>query len=187
MGVVDPRGRRSTIKQNLGDEEMRRMNLWMRAGWCGALTLLFAMGAGNSALAQQAGGGRWADKDDPVAKQLIEGERKWTVLGCTANLVVDDLIADDFVGTSPDGPLYTKEHILDEEKAGATEHDCKLLSARVRFFGSNVAIIYGKESAVLTGADGKEWKRTLIWTDTAMKRNGKWQLIAVQDMVDPKK
>ena len=63
----------------------------------------------------------------------------------------------------------------------------KLLTARVRFYGNTVAMIYGSETSVRKAKDGKEFERTLIWTDTWLKRNGKWQIIAVQDMIAPKK
>ena len=56
----------------------------------------------------------------------------------------------------------------------------------MRYYGDNLAIIYGKETSIRKKADGKEYSRTLIWTDTWLKRNGKWQIIAVQDMTDPK-
>jgi len=137
-----------------------------------------------AAIAQQ-NTGRWAEASDPVAKQLIEAERKWAVLECEPSKVVSEALADDFVGTSPQGPIYTKKEALAEgppEKA----HDCKLLTARVRFYGPDLAIIYGKETSTRTAKDGKEFQRTLIWTDTWLKRNGKWQIIAVQDMTDPK-
>jgi len=48
-------------------------------------------------------------------------------------------------------------------------------------------MIYGSETSVRKAKDGKEFERTLIWTDTWLKRNGKWQIIAVQDMIAPKK
>jgi hypothetical protein len=136
---------------------------------------------------QQAVEGKWADENDPVAKQLIEQERKWAVLYCTPSNVIAEFVADDFVGTAPDGPTYTKSGLMQRHTAPTPEHDCKLLSARVRFYGPELAIIYGSETAVRTGPDGKDFQRTLIWTDTVLKRNGKWQLIAVQDMFDPKK
>lgn len=62
------------------------------------------------------------------------------------------------------------------------EHDCKFLSAKVRFYDPDVAVIYGIESALAKGPDGKEALRTLIWTDTLLRRGGRWQVIAVQDM-----
>ena len=127
----------------------------------------------------------WADANDPDAKQMIEAERKWAVLDCEPSNVVAEALAEDFVGTAPDGPLYTKKEALVEDRSEKVR-GCKLLSARVRYYGPNVAMIYGKETSTRTGKDGKEFQRTLIWTDTWMKRDGKWQIIAVQDMRDPK-
>jgi hypothetical protein len=33
--------------------------------------------------------------------------------------------------------------------------------------------------------EGKETKRCLIWTDTWLKRAGKWQIVAAQDTTIP--
>jgi hypothetical protein len=130
--------------------------------------------------------GRWADANDPIAKQLIEQERKWAVLECQPSNVVNDALADDFIGTSPDGPLYTRAEALKEPPAvTGSVTGCRLLKARVRFFGDNLAMIYGKETSARKGKDGKTFNRTLIWTDTWLKRNSKWQIIAVQDMRVP--
>lgn len=130
--------------------------------------------------------GRWAAENDPVAKHLIEQERRWGIDACHPSNVVAEFLADDFVGTSPKGMLYEKPK--DQPSAASpTERDCKLLGARVRFYGPDIAVIYGRESALVKGADGTESLRTLIWTDTALRRGGKWQLIAVQDMVAPAK
>ena len=139
-------------------------------------------------VAQEVGQGKWADENDPVARQLIEQERKWATVTCNPNdiYVVADFIADDFVGTHPKGSLYTKPALPPKGAplpAMELEHDCKLLSAKVRFYGSDVAVIYGSESALAKGPDGKEALRTLIWTDTVLRRGGRWQVIAVQDMV----
>jgi hypothetical protein len=49
---------------------------------------------------------------------------------------------------------------------------------KIRFFGNNLAIAYGSESRVKTSKDGKDSIETLIWTDTWLKRNGRWQIIA---------
>jgi len=166
---------------------MPRTNFCPFIARAGALIVLLAVALEGSACAQQVGEGKWADENDPVAKQLIEQERKWALLYCTPSNVIQEFVADDFVGTSPEGPTYTKSGLLGRHKAPAPEHDCKLLSAKVRFFGADLAIIYGSETAVRTGADGEDFQRTLIWTDTVLRRNGKWQLIAVQDMFEPKK
>jgi hypothetical protein len=131
--------------------------------------------------------GRWADASDPVAKKMIEQERAWAEDDCTPSDVVKEALADDFVGTSPRGPIYDKkEATAKPNPPEPLARDCKLLSARVRFFGDSVAVIYGKETATYKDAKGQEKERVLIWTDTWMKRDGKWQIIAVQDMVAPK-
>ena len=131
--------------------------------------------------------GRWADANDPVAKKMIEQERLWAEGACTPNDVEKEALADDFVGTSPRGPIYDKKEATTKPNPPEPlARACKLLSARVRFFGDSVAVIYGKETATHKDAAGKETERVLIWTDTWMKRQGKWQIIAVQDMVEPK-
>jgi len=135
--------------------------------------------------AMQAQQGHWADANDADAKAMIEMERKWAVLECEPSKVVAEALADDFVGTSPAGPIYTKKEALVEDRSEKAT-GCKLISAKVRYYGENVAMIYGKETSTRTGKDGKTFQRTLIWTDTWLKRNGKWQIIAVQDMKDPK-
>jgi hypothetical protein len=150
--------------------------------------LLAAMAGSVSVAAQAPVVGRWAAANDPVAKMLIEQERLWATHACKPNNVLQTLIADDFVGTSPEGTLYTKPEMLPKpgaKPATPTERDCKLISARVRYFGPDVAVVYGRESAIEKGADGKDKLRVLVWTDTFLRRAGKWQIIAVQDMDVP--
>ncbi|WP_310474723.1 nuclear transport factor 2 family protein [Sandarakinorhabdus sp.] len=145
---------------------------------------------GGPLAAAEPGIGVWAAADDPVAAKLIELERQWATHACVPNDVLQTLLAEDFVGTSPGGDIYTKAEGW--AKPGAAHsapraRDCKLLSAKVRYYGPDVAVIYGKESAIETGADGKDKPRTVVWTDTLLRRGGRWQIIAVQDMVMPEK
>ena len=51
----------------------------------------------------------------------------------------------------------------------------------MRFFGRRVAVVYGREHAVGKDASQPEAKVCQIWTDTWLKRGGKWQIIASQD------
>lgn len=153
-----------------------------------AFILSVPLAFSKSVVAQEVGQGKWADESDPVAKQLIEEERRWATVTCNPKdiYVVANFIADDFVGTHPKGSLYAKPPIPPKGSplpAMELEHDCKLLSAKVRFYGPDVAVIFGSESALANGPDGKEALRTLIWTDTVLRRGGRWQVIAVQDMV----
>ena len=63
--------------------------------------------------------------------------------------------------------------------------DCQLGEVKVKFFGDSIAIAYGAESWIDKANDGKETKRCQIWTDTWLKRAGKWQIVAAQDTIVP--
>ena len=134
-----------------------------------------------AAKAQQ---GKWAAADDQTAKSLIDKERKWAEASCTHSLIVQDILADDFQGTSPDGGRrYSKKDAIEEAKASKGEaRDCRLDDAKVHFFGDNIALVYGHETATRKSSDGKENTRSLIWTDTWLRRSGTWQIVAAQDM-----
>lgn len=92
-------------------------------------------------------------------------------------------MADDFYGTAPDGSRYTKAQELQREQSSKEEmRGCRLNDARVRWFGDNVALVYGAETAIVKGRNGTETTRCLVWTDTWLKRDGRWQVVAAQDM-----
>ena len=151
---------------------MRKMHLRicvMAIGWA----LLLVPGR-----AQQS---HWASADDKTAKYIIEMERKWAEGVCVDNGVVAGLLADDFQGTSTSGSRYTKADELRDEKNSRTARDCGLDETRVRFFGDSIAIVYGSEHAVGKDKSRPDAKVCQIWTDTWLKRNGKWQIVAAQD------
>jgi hypothetical protein len=139
-----------------------------------------------TALAQQS---HWATADDPTAKYIIDSERHWAESGCNFNNIEAKILADDFQGTSPrDGSRYTKADALNGDK-GRAGTDCRLLEARVRFFssgdGDNVAMVYGSETATHKDKDGRPVAHCLTWSDTWLKRDGKWQVIGAQDAQFP--
>ena len=138
-----------------------------------------------AAHSQQAQQSHWAAPDDKTAKFMIDMERKWAEGVCTNNGVVSELLADDFQGTSTRGERYNKEDELRDEKGPHTAHGCALDDARVRFFssssGEDVAIIYGSEHAIGKDKAHPDAKQCQVWTDTWLRRNGKWQIAAAQD------
>jgi hypothetical protein len=125
---------------------------------------------------------RWASADDPTAKALIEMERKWAISGCTPNGIEKTILAEDFHGTAPDGSQYgKKEAVSESQDAQPAERECVMYDVKVHFFGDSMAILYGSESA-LTKKDGHDYRRKLTWVDTWLKRDGKWQVVAAEDM-----
>ncbi|MBZ5648436.1 MAG: nuclear transport factor 2 family protein [Acidobacteriia bacterium] len=150
-------------------------NQWAKLAIAGMAFLLTV-----SASAQQ---GKWAAADDPSAKSIIDMERQWAEEPCDHNLIAENILADDFQGTSTDGKRYSKAEEVEDAKHPKSEaRACRLIDAKVRFFGDNVALVYGSESRIKKAQDGKEYTQTQIWTDTWLKRNGKWQIVAAQDM-----
>jgi hypothetical protein len=127
----------------------------------------------------QAQQSRWIPASDPVAKTIIDAERMWAEAGCTKESIAS-ILADDFQGTAPDGKHYDKAGALQNDK-NLIERNCKLDEVNVRLFGENMALAYGSERALQKRKGGKETLRCLVWTDTWLKRNGKWQIVAAQD------
>jgi hypothetical protein len=117
-----------------------------------------------------------------TATWMVEKSKAWADQACGGKWVIAELFAEDFRGTSPKGGRYNKptgEPVFDANTKWST--DCKLDEAEVRFFGADAAVVYGAESKTVTLPDGKSERRCLVWTDTWLRRNGKWQIIAVQD------
>jgi len=124
-------------------------------------------------------GSRWGSPGEVTVKFIIAAEAKWANSACSPQPDLKDVIADDFQGTSPSGRRYGKKDAITTDTK-ALELDCQLGKVKERFFGDSIAIAYGAESAV-KAKDGKETKHCLIWTDTWLKRAGKWQIVAAQD------
>lgn len=138
-----------------------------------AAALLLAL-----AYAQQS---HWAAADDQAAKYIIDMERQWAEGVCVDNGVIAGLLADDFQGTSTNGAHKTKADELKDEKSARTARDCGLDEAKVHFFGDSIALVYGREHAVGKDKDQPNAKVCQVWTDTWLKRNGKWQIVAAHD------
>jgi hypothetical protein len=130
------------------------------------------------AYAQQS---HWSSANDKTAKYIIEMERKWAEGVCVDNGVVAGLLADDFQGTSTKGARFTKADELKDEKGARTAHDCGLSEAKVRFFGDRLAVVYGSEHYVGKDKSQPNAKVCQVWTDTWLKRDGTWQIIASHD------
>jgi hypothetical protein len=142
----------------------------------------FAVFLGITAVPAGGQQGQWAAADNSTAKFMVDSERQWAEANCTNNKTAEQILADDFQGTSPDGKRYTKsEELADTSDPSKADHDCRLIDAKVRFFGDSLALVYGSESSIRKAKDGTEKSRCLIWTDTWLKRNGRWQIIAAQD------
>ena len=115
-------------------------------------------------------------------RYIIESERQWAesvASGDTA--VIQRILADDFVGVDPKGRHYGKsEMISDTRNAPKYFASNRLNDVKVRFY-RGTAVAQGNES----------WQRhngergRFVWTDTWIRRNGRWQIVAAEDLIAP--
>ena len=123
----------------------------------------------------------WASPGDPDAKTITALEDMWAHTACSSvPAALKAAFAEDFQGTSPKGKRYGRPTSWGGE---GDDTDCQLQQIQIRLFGDSVVVAYGNESSVSKKKDGTAKKHCLAWTDTWLKRSGKWQIIAAQDSV----
>lgn len=95
--------------------------------------------------------------------------------------VIEKILADDFVGVDIKGQNYDKTKMIRETADGPKYFVSNHLNdVKIRFYG-DTAIAQGSES----------WERRngergrFVWTDTWLRRNGRWQIAAAEDLVVP--
>jgi ketosteroid isomerase-like protein len=124
-----------------------------------------------------------------MAEELKAQEQRWEASFITHEVTVSEqLVADDFIGTSSSGKVGNKATMIAQARndknvyTSATSGDMI-----VRLFGPNVAVITGIARETGKTPTGKAFSHTYRFTDTWMERNGEWQCIAAHAMVQPKK
>jgi hypothetical protein len=110
-------------------------------------------------------------------KYIIDSEAAWAQTVATSDAsVVRRILADDVVWVL-DGEILDKEHAVADAAAGPGDFLSNHLEyAHVRFFG-DVAVVQGAEHWIRRGGRSGRF----VWTDTWLRRNGEWQIVASQD------
>lgn len=94
---------------------------------------------------------------------------------------IDELIANDFVGTSSTGKVGSKSTLLGAVRRDKNEYkSATVRGMSVRSLGPDVAVVTGIVSEGGTTKDGKQFKTSRRFTDTWRERNGRWQCVASQ-------
>jgi ketosteroid isomerase-like protein len=115
---------------------------------------------------------------------IINSERQWAESVATGDIsAIERILADDFLGVDPKGGLYNKQQMVAETR-GAPKYfvSNRLNDVKVRFYG-DTAIVQGSETwEKRSGERGR-----FVWTDTWLRRNGQWQIVAAEDLIAPEK
>ena len=127
------------------------------------------------------------DQDHREAERyIIESERACAESVATGDSsVVERILADDFVGVDPKGNAYDKSKMVSETREApkyfVSNHANEI---KVRFYG-DTAVAQGDET--WERRSGDLLRGRFVWTDTWVKRNGKWQIVAAEDLIAPEK
>jgi ketosteroid isomerase-like protein len=122
------------------------------------------------------------DDQKKTERYIIESERQWAESVASGDTgPVERILADDFLGVDPKGNLYGKAKMIsDTREAPKFFITNRLNLVKVRFYG-DTAIAQGSESwERRTGERGR-----FVWTDTWIRRHGRWQIVAAEDLIAP--
>ena len=115
----------------------------------------------------------------PAQQEVLQFERD----ACKAFLEVDvaaleRVLTPDFTLTLSNGEVSTRADEINELRSGKVHYDVfENYDMLARLYGNDMAVVLGK-TRVKGTADGKPFDRIVQFTDTMIKRNGRWQLAA---------
>ena len=117
-------------------------------------------------------------------RHILESERQWAESVATGDTsAIDRILGDDFIGVDPQGHLYDKQRMIDETRNAPKYFvSNRLNDVKVRFYG-NTAVAQGSETWEKRSSD----RGRFVWTDTWLQRNGRWQIVAAEDLIAPEK
>jgi ketosteroid isomerase-like protein len=119
-----------------------------------------------------------AQGTDATAQALMDLENKWVdALVKADSAALDTIFADSYVDSDEHGHRSDRQGVLAVLKSGELKMtSIKLSDMQVHVYGY-AAVVTG--SAAQAGSfNGQPLTATIIFTDTFVKRNGKWRAVA---------
>ena len=122
---------------------------------------------------------RFSFAQAPAQQEVIQFERD----ACKAFLDADvaaleRVLTPDFTLTLSNGEVSTRADEINELRSGKVHYDVfENYDMLPRLYGNDTAVVVGKTRVKGTG-DGKAFDRVVQFTDTLIKRDGRWQLAA---------
>jgi ketosteroid isomerase-like protein len=116
---------------------------------------------------------RFSFAQTPAEQEVLQFERE----ACKAFLDADvaaleRVLTPEFTLTLSNGEVSTRADEINELRSGKVHYDML-----ARLYGNDTAVVLGK-TRVKGTADGKPFDRVVQFTDTLIKRDGRWQLAA---------
>jgi len=120
--------------------------------------------------------GSTASGEDEQA--LFQIERDWADAAVKGDLqAFDRMLAAEFVATDESGDITSKKQILANVRTGATKTESAAQSDMRAFVLGDMAVAHGLVTTKSTFR-GKDQSGQYRWTDTFVRRDGRWQCVA---------
>ena len=122
---------------------------------------------------------RFSLAQTPAEQEVLQFERD----ACKAFLDADPValkrvLTPDFTLTLSNGEVSTCRNEIDELRSGKVHYDVfENYDMLARLYSNDTAVVLGK-TRVKGTAEGKPFDRVVQFTDTLIKRDGRWQLAA---------
>src|SRR5216110_995335 len=115
----------------------------------------------------------------PAQTEVLQFERDACKAFLDADLAaLERVLTPDFTLTLSNGEVSTRADEINELRGGKVHYDIfENYDMLARLYGNDTAVILGK-TRVKGTADGKPFDRVVQFTDTLVKRDGRWQLAA---------
>jgi len=115
----------------------------------------------------------------PAQQEVLQSERDACKAFLDADMAaLERVLTSDFTLTLSNGDVETRADEINELRSGKVHYDVfENYDMLARLYGNDMAIVLGK-TRVKGTADGKPFDRIVQFTDTLIKRDGRWQLAA---------
>src|SRR5215468_6681007 len=115
----------------------------------------------------------------PAQQEVLKFERDACRPFVDADVAgLERVLTADFTLTLSNGEVSTRADEINELRSGKVHYDVfENYDMLARLYGEDVAVVLGK-TRVKGTADGKPFDRIVQFTDTLIKRDGRWQLAA---------
>jgi hypothetical protein len=119
-------------------------------------------------------------KSGSVEQELIKLENGWNDAWLKCDLAfLDKILSDDYLTTDFEGTVLTKVQALENLKTGVDVGTAVVTDNwNVRVYG-DAAVVMGRNT-VKEQYKGKDASGQYQWTDTWIKKAGRWQCVASQ-------
>ena len=123
--------------------------------------------------------GRLSLAQTPAQQEVLQFERDACKAFLEADVVaLERVLTPDFTLTLSNGEVSTRADEINELRSGKVHYEVfENYDMLARLYGNDTAVVLGK-TRVKGTADGKPFDRIVQFTDTLIRRDGRWQLAA---------